>query len=195
MDDTHGHLNRRTVLGTIGATAAVALAGCSAGDTADAGEAESGDESTADLASAVAVPDGEECAVCAMVAAEHPRWNAQLVHEDGMRSFFCSSGCFAAYYVDPARFDGPASPVANGWVTGYETGELCPAETAHFVRVTDTAHVDDIMRTNPTPFADRADAEAFVDSFAAYTDADIIQLGAFDQDLAVLYRPQFFASG
>jgi len=198
MEDARRHLDRRTVVGTLGMTAAVALAGCSAGDdTGDGtgdGAAETGEGSTADLESAVAFPDGEGCAVCNMVAAEHPTWNAQLVHEDGTRSFFCSSGCFAAYYVDPARFDGPASAVANGWVTDYETGELCPAETAYFVRVTETDHVDDIMRMNPTPFADRADAEAFVDSFEAYGDNDIIQLDAFDQNLAVLYRPQFFES-
>ena len=193
MEDARKHLDRRTVVGTLGMTAAVALAGCSAGDDTGDGAAETGEGSTADLESAVAFPDGEGCAVCNMVAAEHPTWNAQLVHEDGTRSFFCSSGCFAAYYVDPARFDGPASAVANGWVTDYETGELCPAETAYFVRVTETDHVDDIMRMNPTPFADRADAEAFVDSFEAYDD-DIIQLDAFDQNLAVLYRPQFFES-
>jgi len=194
MEDARRHLDRRTVVGTLGMTAAVALAGCSAGDDTGDGAAETGEGSTADLESAVAFPDGEGCAVCNMVAAEHPTWNAQLVHEDGTRSFFCSSGCFAAYYVDPARFDGPASAVANGWVTDYETGELCPAETAYFVRVTETDHVDDIMRMNPTPFADRADAEAFVDSFEAYGDNDIIQLDAFDQNLAVLYRPQFFES-
>jgi len=194
MEDARSHLNRRTVVGTLGTTAAVALAGCSAGDDTGDGAAETDDESTADLESAVAFPDGEGCAVCNMVAAEHPTWNAQLVHEDGTRSFFCSSGCFAEYYVDPARFDGPASAVANGWVTDYETGELCPAETAYFVRVTETDHVDDIMRMNPTPFADRADAEAFVDSYEAYGDDDIIQLDAFDQNLAVLYRPQFFES-
>jgi len=194
MEDARKHLDRRTVVGTLGMTAAVALAGCSAGDDTGDGAAETGEGSTADLESAVAFPDGEGCAVCNMVAAEHPTWNAQLVHEDGTRSFFCSSGCFAAYYVDPARFDGPASAVANGWVTDYETGELCPAETAYFVRVTETDHVDDIMRMNPTPFADRADAEAFVDSFEAYGDNDIIQLDAFDQNLAVLYRPQFFES-
>ena len=194
MEDARKHLDRRTVVGTLGMTAAVALAGCSAGDDTGDGAAETGEGSTADLESAVAFPDGEGCAVCNMVAAEHPTWNAQLVHEDGTRSFFCSSGCFAAYYVDPARFDGPASAVENGWVTDYETGELCPAETAYFVRVTETDHVDDIMRMNPTPFADRADAEAFVDSFEAYGDNDIIQLDAFDQNLAVLYRPQFFES-
>jgi len=194
MEDARRHLDRRTVVGTLGMTAAVALAGCSAGDDTGDGAAETGEGSTADLESAVAFPDGEGCAVCNMVAAEHPTWNAQLVHEDGTRSFFCSSGCFAAYYVDPARFDGPASAVANGWVTDYETGELCPAETAYFVRVTETDHVDDIMRMNPTPFADRADAEAFVDSYEAYGDDDIIQLDAFDQNLAVLYRPQFFES-
>ena len=192
MDDTHGHVDRRTVVGTIGTTAAVALAGCSAGDDAGDGGTDSDNETTADLGSAAAVPDGEACAVCNMVAAEHPTWNAQLVHEDRTRSFCCSSGCFAAYYADPARFDGPTAAIANGWVTGYETGELVPAEAASFVRVTDADHVDDIMRMNPTSFADRADAEAFVEGFEAYDDADIIQLDAFDQELAVLYRPQFF---
>jgi copper chaperone NosL len=141
------------------------------------------------------VPEDEECAVCGMMPAEHPEWNAQLVHEDETRTHFCSSGCLAAYTVDPQRFDGPDSEIATAWATGYETGELVAAADASFVRVTNPDHVDDIMMMNPTPFADRSDAEAFVGQFDSYDETDIITYDEFDRDLAELYRAEFFDEG
>jgi copper chaperone NosL len=200
------HVDRRTVIGAFGTGAVLALAGCAGGDDGEEGD----DETTADddangedgdgdgeptpLAEPTAFPDGEACAVCNMITADHPDWNAQLVHEDETRTYFCSSGCMAAYYVDPERFDGPDAAVSNVWVTGYESRELVDASEAHFVRITDSGHVDDVMMMNPTPFADRADAEAFVAEFDEYGEADIIGLEAFDMDLATLYRGRLFES-
>lgn len=123
--------------------------------------------------------------------AAYPEWNAQLAHEDGTRAFFDSSGCLAAYKSYTDRFGGPDSPLQNAWVTGYETGELLNASEAFFVRVTNPDHVDDVMMRNPTPFADRSDAAAFVEKFEAYSEDDIITFDEFDRDLAMLYRKKF----
>lgn len=189
--------DRRTVLSAIGAGAVVAAAGCVGTDDEaepedDDADADPTDNDSTTLTEPIAVPDEEGCAVCNMVAAEHPAWNAQLVHEDETRVYFCSSGCLTAYYVAPETFDGPEAAIERAWVTGYETGELLVAEEASFVRVTDSDHVDDIMMLNPTPFADRADAEQFVAGFDAYSDEDIIAIDAFDMELATLYRGRFF---
>ncbi len=61
-----------------------------------------------------------------------------------------------------------------------------------FVRVTDPDHVDDIMMRNPTPFADRSDAESFVDEYDEYDEDDILEFESFDRELAEYYRGRFF---
>ena len=203
-------VDRRTVLGTLGAGATLAIAGCVGGDD-DAGDEqengvddtdsqEGGHDDTDDhddgeqeaLDEPTEFPDEEECAVCSMITGEYPEWNAQVVHEDGHRTYFCSSGCMSAYYADPGHFDGPETDIVGAWVTDYETGDLIDASEAYFVRVADSDHVDDIMMMNPTPFADRTDAEAFVDDFEEYDDEDIITLEEFDMELAMHYRARFF---
>ncbi|QFU82784.1 nitrous oxide reductase accessory protein NosL [Natronorubrum aibiense] len=196
---------RRALLSSIGVGAAVGLAGClgdtdpddgddETDETDENGNADTDDtEDTDDLElEAADFPADRECAVCSMIATDHPDWNAQAAHADGHREYFCSSGCLAAYYAAPEHFNGPDSEIEGVWVTEYETGELIDGTTASFVRVTDPDHVDDVMMRNPTPFADRADAEAFVDEFDAYDEDDIITLEDFDMALAELYRGQFF---
>lgn len=164
-------------------------------DGTDEGESDGTDADEGDgaeqLDGPAEVPDGEPCAVCNMIAAEYPDWNAQLVHEDDERAFFCSSGCLSAYYADPTAFEGPDSPVAGAWVTGFESRELVDAAEAHFVRVTSADDVDDIMMMNPTPFENREDAEAFVAEFEKYDEEDIIGFEDFDMELATLYREKF----
>ena len=202
--------DRRTVLGTAGTGLAFALAGCLGGDSDDTDNesAADGDDKTPDdgtdpntsdgepsqLAEPVAFPAEASCAVCGMTPADHPEWNAQLVHADETRTYFCSSGCLLAYTVDPGRFDGPDSEIAHAWATEHGTETLVDAEAASFVRVNNADHVDDIMRMNPVPFADRSDAAAFVGEFDEYDESDIIGFEEFDRDLADLYRPQFFDS-
>ena len=207
-------VDRRWLLGTIGAGTAVGLAGCLGGDGEedDGGtdDDESGEEAEDDVDDAngegangegelafeeADFPEGRECAVCSMVAEEYPDWNAQLVHEDGHREYFCSAGCLSAYYAAPEEFGGPDSEIVGVWVTDFETGELIDGTDAYYVRVTDPDHVDDIMMRNPTPFADRDDAVAFVERFDEYDEDDIITLEEFDMELAMLYRSRFFEDG
>jgi len=207
------HPNRRTVIGTTATSVALALAGC-AGDSAngdgtsgdtesqsDNGEPADADQQVAQLDSPTDFPDGEGCAVCNMVTPDHPEWNAQLVKERGTRVYFCSSGCMSAYTADPEHFGGDDEEIENVWVTDYETGELIDGQESHYVRVKDSNHVDDIMMKNPTPFAERSDAEAFInelnDEFAADYEhnSDIITFDEFDMELAMFYRGQFFGDG
>ena len=209
MNDDRQLATRRTVLGTVGVGATLTLAGCLGDDdddddteptdgTDDATTGDDTDDAFEQLDSPTEFPEDEECAVCNMVTPEHPDWNAQLVNEDGTRVYFCSSGCMLAYYADPEQFDGDDEPVEHAWVTDYETGELIDAQDCFYVRVTDPEHVEDIMMMNPTPFAERGDAEAFVDQLndefdAGYDhDTDIITFDDFDMELAMLYRSNFF---
>lgn len=199
-------VNRRWMLSTIGVGTAVGIAGCLSDDPGD-GQPENGepedddtdngeddgteDEDELDVEPAE-FPEDRECAVCSMVAAEYPDWNAQLVHDDEHREYFCTSGCMSAYYVDPERFDGSDAEIVGVWVTEYENRDLVDAADVYFVRVTDTDHVDDPMRRNPTPFADRESAVAFTEDFDEYDDDDVLTLDDFDLDLATLYRQRAF---
>lgn len=137
-------------------------------------------------------PSDAECAVCNMMAAEHPEWNAQVLHESENREYFCSSGCMLAYYVDQERFGDCQAEIVGVWVTEFETTALIDGTDAQYVRVTDSDHVDDVMMRNPTPFADREDALAFVDDFDEYDEDDVITIDDFDLELAKLYRGKFF---
>ena len=104
----------------------------------------------------------------------------------------------SAYTADPEHFGGDDKEIENVWVTDYETGELIDGQESYYVRVKDSNHVDDIMMKNPTPFAERSDAEAFIDElndeFAADYEhnSDIITFDEFDMELAMFYRGQFF---
>lgn len=224
---TDRRVDRRTLLATVGTGTALALAGCAGGeddetdDEADDGtedteqdddtdeeaddetdDTEQDDDSDTDdeteaLDDPVEFPAEEECAVCNMIAADHPDYNAQLVHESESRVYFCSSGCLSAYTADPTEFGDDDTPIENAWTT-CRGGDLIDATTASYVRVTDSDHVDDIMKMNPVPFADQEDAAAFVEQLndeydAGYDeDDDIISYDAFDMDLAMLYRGRFF---
>lgn len=200
------NVTRRRLTQTVSIGILTAVAGCLGedeppeddgeenGDDAESGNEESGESEESErklrMDEPTEFPADRSCPVCNMVPEEWPEWNAQLVHEDGHREYFDTTGCMAAYAAYTDRFGGPDSAVANAWVTDFETGELVDASEVVFVRVTDPDHVDDVMSMNPTPFADRSAAESFVDGFDEYGEEDIITFEAFDAELAMLYRAQ-----
>jgi len=141
--------------------------------------------------SAVAVPDDARCAVCDMKVANFPEWNAQAVHDDDTRAFFCTSGCATTYYAVPDRFAETDAPVAGLWVRDFESRDLVDGTTAVYALETDSDRVDDPMRLNPAPFASREDAVAYVDAVDYLSESDIVDLSAFDRDLASRYRAGF----
>lgn len=140
---------------------------------------------------AVAVPDDARCAVCHMKAAKYPDWNAQAVHEDDTREFFCSPGCATTYYAVPETFAATASPVAGFWVTGYESGDFIDGTAASYALETDRDRLDDPMMVNPVPFRNRTDAVAYVDEVDYLNEDDIVSLSAFDRGLAKEYRARY----
>jgi len=142
----------------------------------------------------VAVPSDATCPVCEMTPAEFPAWNAQVVHEDGQRAHFDTSGCMAAYVAFPDQFAVTDSTVGSVWVTDFETDDLIDGQTAHYALETDPERVGDPMGTNPAPFADRADAEAYVDAVDYLTTDDIVGFDALDADVARQYRGRLIES-
>jgi nitrous oxide reductase accessory protein NosL len=204
--------SRRRVLAVGGALLAASLAGCSSGDGGDdetPTATESGtttvtptDTETlggtttgggARLEPVEPVPDDANCAVCGMVPAKFPDWNAQLATGDGEREFFCSPGCLVTYRAAPGRFtDGRTrEDLTRLWVRDYDSTALVDASTATFVLDTDAERVGGPMMGNPVAFADAAAAEAYVEDHDDLGDADVVDLSAFDVETARLYRARF----
>lgn len=185
-------LSRRRFVAVASALTA-GLAGCAGGDGGGETATTTATPTTA-LTDPASVPDDASCAVCNMVPANFPDYNAQLTVEGGGRVFFCSSGCLGAYYVDPGHFEPSheGATFAGLWVHDHETTDLIDATAAWFVRETNADRVDDPMRRNPLPFADRADAEAYVAEYDDLSASDILQLADFDTELATFYRGRFF---
>ncbi|SEV99893.1 nitrous oxide reductase accessory protein NosL [Natrinema salifodinae] len=189
-------LERRRLLGLLGASATAAVAGC----LVDYSEGEDGSEDDGDDQAQVYEPTHEDveagpiefvdtqgCAVCSMTPTNYPRRQSQLVHENGQAAVFDSPGCLFAYIASST----PDSPIADAWTTDFGTRELIDATEAHFVLITDEDAADDPMGIDPRPFADREDAMAFLDEWEAeeLTEDDVM-VGIDDVDLetASIYR-------
>lgn len=198
-------IGRRSATAMIASGLFVGLSGC-LGDT-DQDDNEQGDDtdvnnedSDVSPAEPAEFPADASCAVCNMKPAEHPPWNAQLVTDDDNQVFFCSPGCLLAYTVDPGRFGGDDTPLANVWVTEFESEDFIDGMEAVYLAVNDPNHIDDIMMMNPIPFSSESDAEDLRSRLneeydSGYTSEDIIGFSDFDHELAQRYRGDFFNNG
>ena len=191
---------RRRLLKTVGACAVVgtvASAGCIDGEPDEPPEADDGtDDEQEDEPEEVALdepaefPEDADCPVCNMVPADHPDWNAQVVHDDGERAYFCSIGCMVAYTAYPDEFALSESDIVGAWVTEYGTGELIDGMDAYYALETDSDRVDDTMMLNPAAFRNRDDAVAYVDEVDYISEDDVVGFEEFDAGLADRYRGQ-----
>ncbi|WP_254763749.1 nitrous oxide reductase accessory protein NosL [Natrinema marinum] len=189
-----GGLERRRLLGALGAGAAVGIAGCLGGSGDDTDDSGTDDERAQVYEPThegvdegpIEFTENQRCAVCGMTPTDY-FGKGQLVHENGLAAVFDSPGCLFAYKVSST----PDSPVADAWTTDYETGDLIDATAAYFVLITDEQAAEDPMGIDPRPFAAREDATAFLEEWTAedLTEDDIIVgLESVDMDIAAIYR-------
>lgn len=188
--------SRRVLLATVASGVGASAAGCLGGSATGS----SGDEATGDAREKPVFPEhpidepreppeGRRCdGPCGMEPAKYPESNTQIVHEGGDGVFFDSVGCFVSYYQDPTFYDGPAAPIANGWVRDFGTKELLGATKAVFVLDYDKERHEEVMAHNPKPFADRPDAIAYIESYDDLGEDDIISLDGFGAEQAHRYR-------
>lgn len=124
----------------------------------------------------VAYPEHENCRVCRREPARYPEWNAQILHADGTRAFFCTSGCMIPYYTSPESFAAPDSDVAGVWATDYETGETIDSFDAYYVYDGHRYVEGDVPAgRNHLAFSDEERAEAFVESHDEIVDYDLLR--------------------
>ncbi|WP_049925470.1 nitrous oxide reductase accessory protein NosL [Halopiger goleimassiliensis] len=194
-----GRMDRRRLLATVGAGAAVGVAGCLGGDGNGNGDPEqesTDDDGPFNTAALVDHPgddpieftDEHNCPLCNMGPARYSDWRCQLAHEDGRGATFDTPGCLFAYFaVHPVE-----SPIIGAWVTDYNTGDLVDGTEAHYVIVTDEsgADPDEPMGFNPRPFADREDAVSYLEEWEPeeLTEDDILELADVTYDTAAIYR-------
>nr|WP_276224480.1 nitrous oxide reductase accessory protein NosL [Halomicroarcula sp. DFY41] len=124
------------------------------------------------------------------MATNFPDWNAQAVHDDNTRAFFCTSGCATTYYAVPDQFAATDADITGLWIRDLNSRELIDGTAAYYALETDGDRLDDPMQVNPAPFAAREDAVSYVDEVDYLTEDDIVELTAFDGELAEQYRGQ-----
>ncbi|APW97667.1 hypothetical protein CHINAEXTREME_07725 [Halobiforma lacisalsi AJ5] len=190
--------SRRRLLAAAGVGSVTGLAGCTGGGDADDVVDPDDDDGDEDARSPHLVdhPVDEPlsfesdhlCGVCTMGVVNYPERNAQLAHENGEGIPFCSPGCLFAYYVAPDHFDGPDSPVANVWVTDFDTGELIDGFEAYYALERDELRADDPMKIDPRVYADEETALEYVRQYDDLSEDDVIGLEEVDEDVARIYR-------
>lgn len=178
MKNGEPSIRRRSLLVFTASAVVAGTTGC-LGDIdaqgADSGEKEEGEgegEEEVVEAEPADYPD-ESCAVCARGVTDYPDWNAQILHEDGERAFFCTSGCMGAYYTSPRSFGVSDADVAEVWVTDYETGETIDGQDAYYLFIFDPELVETPAGRNPHPFADRERAEEFTDGLEGVSRGEV----------------------
>lgn len=191
---SRGKPTRRSVIGTVSLGAAGMVAGCLGGGTdgdsdssSNASDAESFPDHPGD--EPVDPPAGRRCdGPCGMEPADYPDENAQIAHAGGEGVFFDSVGCLVAYHHDPTFYDGPASAIETAWVRDFGTKAPIDAREAVFVHDYDKDRHDEVMAHNPKPFAERADALEYIDSYDDLDEDDIVDLDFFGAEEAHGYR-------
>ena len=196
MESSDTGRGRRSVLAAIASGSIPAVAGCLGGATGSDASADAGDlpdegPSFPDhpVDEPRDPPPGRRCdGPCGMEPADYPGSNAQIAHADGSGVFFDSAGCLVSYLHDPTFYDGPDAAVGNAWVRDFGTKTLLDATDASYVLDYSKERHEEVMAHNPKPFADRADAVAYVDSYDDLDEADIVGLDAFGAEAAHRYR-------
>lgn len=167
-------VRRRRLLLAAGAsvTGVTGCLGAASGDD-EGGEDGTTDDGTEDVRlEPVDYPD-EECAVDARNVREYPGWNAQVIHEDGERAFFCTSGCMGAYYTSPVAFGVSDAEIAGLWVTDYGTGETVDGEDAYYIFVGERDLIEMPAGRNPLPFAEKERGEEFTQGYEELSAGDV----------------------
>lgn len=106
------------------------------------------------------ITDNSTCGKCGMYPAKYPRWQAQVVFNDGTMTPFDGCKCMFGFLFNMSQFDQEhaTSDVASTWVREFNTGDWIDAKKAYYVVGSDEMGP---MGKELIPFADAASAENF----------------------------------
>ena len=202
MDESPGSASRRRMLSGVTGALLLGLAGCLGGDddssdgeeSSDAEPEPSGIRSRAEqiavadhpIDEPAAFEDEHACPVCGMPPASYQIWNGQIAHVDGTGLFFDTPGCLLAYLVLPDEH-ATDEPVETVWFTDFDTQQLFEASDGYLVEETDMGRHTFPMGGSPIPFADRDDADAYVEEYDLHDDA-VHTIDDVDREFAEFYR-------
>ena len=186
-------MKRRTLLATV--AGATVLAGCLSDGDGDDSRNDAGDnlvrlvedETFPSVDEPAEVPDDPLCGVCNMVPAEHPHSNAQVVHEDEARQFFCTPGCLLSYSVVPEDVAETTAPIENAWARDANSESLELADELYWVLDTNPDRGIDPMR-NPLPYEEYDDAVSWVEEYDDLSENDIVTLDEVTREDVGQYR-------
>ena len=190
---------RRELLAGLTGTVMVALAGCvgeggrSDDDTGDDDPPRLvKDESFPPVDEPAAVPPEPLCGVCNMTPADYPHSNAQAVHEDESRQFFCTPGCLATYIVVTDQFAETDASLATAWARDAGHESLVEFGDLYLVLDTDEDRGIDPMR-NPLPYEAYADALSWVEAYDDLSEDDIVTADELTVSDVEAYRAFYIA--
>ncbi len=75
----------------------------------------------------------DRCPVCGMFVEKYRNWTATVVFEDGSQVFFDGPKDLFKFLLDPARYGGEESSIADVFVTDYYTTKFVNARDTLFV--------------------------------------------------------------
>lgn len=198
-------MNRRRFVRTAPALWLFPLAGCLGDDDGETGPSEDTQETTgaggqppaAEISFPPAtepseVPGDVQCGICNMHPGGFPDANAQAAYSSEDRTFFCSPGCAVSYLVAHDQLGEDADVVAT-WVRDADSTELLSVTEVTWVLNESPDRGPEPMR-NPVPFADEADAAAYVEDWPDLEQSDIVSTDALPEDIPIRYREYYLDS-
>jgi len=106
------------------------------------------------------IPDDVSCGKCGMFPAKYPRWQSQIIFNDGAMTPFDGCKCMFNFLFAMEKFDQThtGDDVSAIWVKDFNTGEWLTAKDAYYVVGSDMMGP---MGKELIPFSDLASAQKF----------------------------------
>ncbi len=135
-------------------------AGCAAWENRTGAQAGAAESSQAEVMPPRVIPADATCGKCGMYPAKYPRWQSQIIFNDGAMTPFDGCKCMFNFLYAMDKYDTMHSreDVAIAWVKDFDSGTWIRAEETYFVVGSDMLGP---MGKELIPFADKAAAMKF----------------------------------
>jgi len=113
-----------------------------------------------DTSAPIEITDDISCSKCGMYPAKYPKWQTQIVFNDGEMAPFDGCKCMFGFLFKMSEYDKEHTSADIGavWVREFNSGDWIDAKKAHYVVGSDEMGP---MGKELIPFTDAGSAEAF----------------------------------